>query len=92
MNGSGKGLTRRQALLGLGGALIAPSLIKPARAADASKVTIYSSVPSAYMNKLADAFNAERTGITLSIYTAATFQTVERLQAEIRANRVSIDH
>ncbi|WP_168666240.1 ABC transporter substrate-binding protein [Paraburkholderia sp. SG-MS1] len=89
---SGK-VSRREALRGIGGALLAPVLGRSANAfaADSSVVTIYSSMPSAYMTKLAEAFNAEKTGITLKIYSAATFQTVERLQAELRAGRVAAD-
>lgn len=84
------GATRRTVLAGLGGMLAAPALIGRAHA-QSSEVTIYSSMPSAYMTKLAEAFNAAGTGVKLNVYTAATFQTYERLQAEIRADRVAAD-
>ena len=90
INTKNVGTTRRVVLAGLGSVLAAPALISRARAA-ASDVTIYSSMPSAYMTKLAEAFNAAQTDVKLSVYTGATFQTYERLQAEIRANRVAAD-
>lgn len=84
------GATRRTVLAGLGGMIAAPTLVGRAHA-QSSEVTIYSSVPSAFMTKLAEAFNAAGTGVKLTVYTGATFQTYERLQAEIRANRVAAD-
>lgn len=83
-------ISRRSVLLGMGGVIAAPALVGRAQA-QASEVTIYSSVPSAYMTKLAEAFNAAQSEVKLNVYTAATFQTYERLQAELRANRVAAD-
>jgi iron(III) transport system substrate-binding protein len=76
--------------MGIGGVIAAPALIGRAQA-QAREVTIYSSVPSAYMTKLAEAFNAAQTEVKLTVYTAATFQTYERLRAELRADRVAAD-
>lgn len=83
-------VARRKVLAGIGGLLAAPALVGRAHA-QSSEVTIYSSVPSAYMTKLAEAFNSSQSEVKLTIYTAATFQTYERLQAEIRADRVAAD-
>ncbi len=83
-------VSRRTVLAGIGGLLAAPAIVSRAHA-QSSEVMIYSSVPSAYMTKLADAFNAAQSEIKLNVYTAATFQTYERLQAEIRADRVAAD-
>lgn len=82
---------RRRVLGGLAAGLAAPALLGRARAAGAGTVTLYTSIPSSFANKLAEAFNAAETGVTLAIYSAGTFQVYQRLVAELQANRLAAD-
>ena len=80
-------LSRRSVL----GALAAPALIGRARAAASGTVTLYTSVPSTFANRLAEAFNKAGTGVTLQVFSAETFQVYQRLVAELQAGRLKAD-
>ncbi len=82
----------RRAVLRAGAVLLAaPAILGRARAAASGTVTLYSSVPSTYLAKLADQFNAANKGVTLSVFSAGTFQVYQRLTAELQANRLRAD-
>ena len=73
------------------GGLAAPALLGRARAASSGRVTLYTSIPSTYANRLAEAFNARSPGVTLEVFSAETFQVFQRLTAELQANRLRAD-
>jgi len=86
------GATRRQILAGGGrAALAAPFLIGRARAADLGVVTLYSSVPSLYLSRIAERVNAAGLGVQLRILSAGTFQVYQRLRSELRTGRLRAD-
>ncbi|WP_216851209.1 ABC transporter substrate-binding protein [Acidisphaera sp. L21] len=72
------------------GLLATPAILGRARAAS-SNVTLYSSVPSTYLTKLAEQFNVANPGVTLNVFSAGTFQVYQRLTAELQANRLNAD-
>ncbi len=83
-------LPRRLLLAGLA----MPAIVGRARAAKGT-VTLYTSIPSSYANRLAEAFNAAgpavTTGVTLEVFSAETFAVFQRLTAELQANRLRAD-
>lgn len=88
---------RRNVLLGLSAAAVAgPALrINPigyAHAQGASgTVTIYSSMPSEFLDLMAQKFNSLDNGVTLQTFFAPTYQAYERVNAELAADRVNAD-
>lgn len=88
--------TRRAVLLGAG-TLAASSVfrINPigyAKAATASgTVTIYASMPSEFLDLMAEKFNALGNGITLQTFYAPTYQAYQRVNAELTAGRLNAD-
>lgn len=84
--------TRRQVLTHAAGAGLAlPFLARGARAADAGVVTVYSSVPSLYLSRIAERVNAAGLGVQLRILSAGSFQIYQRLRSELRTGRLKAD-
>lgn len=87
--------TRRGLLVGAGAAAAASALrINPigyARAQAAGTCTIYASMPSEFLDIMAQKFNSLDTGVTLQTFYAPTYQAYERVVAELRADRVNAD-
>ena len=87
--------TRRNVLLGAG-AVAASSVFKInpigyAHAQAAGTCTIYASMPSEFLDMMAQKFNSLNTGVTLQTFYAPTYQAYERVVAELRADRVNAD-
>lgn len=87
--------TRRGLLLGAGAVAAASAFrINPvgyARAQAAGTVTIYSSMPSEFLDMMAQKFNSQNNGVTLQTFFAPTYQAYERVNAELSANRLNAD-
>jgi len=88
-------LSRRAFLAGTGtlagASLLGFNIVGRAKAAVSGQVTIYSSMPSRYLTKMADAYNQLKTGVTLEPFYAPTYQAYERLRAELQASRLGAD-
>ena len=87
--------TRRGVLLGLGAAAAASAFrINPigyAHAQASGTVTIYSSMPSEFLDLMAQKFNSLNNGVTLQTFFAPTYQAYERVNAELAADRLGAD-
>lgn len=87
--------SRRGLLLGAGAAAAASAFrINPigyAHAQGAGTVTIYSSMPSEFLDLMARKFNSLNKGVTLQTFFAPTYQAYERVNAELSANRLNAD-
>lgn len=96
---TGFGVSRRKVLTGIGagGAAVAVSSafrINPigyAHAQASGTVTIYSSMPSEFLDLMAQKFNSLDKGVTLQTFFAPTYQAYERVNAELTANRLGCD-
>ncbi|MCB1546641.1 MAG: extracellular solute-binding protein [Hyphomicrobiaceae bacterium] len=67
------------------------SIIGRAQAAASGTVTMYTSMPTSYSAPVAAAFNKLGKGITVNVFYAPTYQALQRLEAELKANRVLCD-
>lgn len=87
--------SRRGVLLGMGAAGAASAFrINPvgyAHAQAAGSVTMYSSMPSEFLDLMAQKFNSLNNGVTLQTFFAPTYQAYERVNAELAANRLNGD-
>ena len=84
----------RRSLLAGAGALAGSSLVGgmgSAQAQGGKTCTIYASMPSEFLEKMASRFNALNTGVRLQTFYAPTYQAYERVVAELSANRVNAD-
>lgn len=93
---SKSGATRRSVLIGAGATAAAAATFKInpigyARAQTTGTCTIYASMPSEFLDQMAQKFNSLDTGVTLQTFYAPTYQAYERVNAELRANRVNAD-
>ena len=94
-DGKGKKYTipvpNRRGFLKASAALGLFSIGGKALAKGAGKVTLYTSMPSKYSNSVVKIFNELNTGVQVNLYFAPTYQALQRVFAEINANRLIAD-
>jgi iron(III) transport system substrate-binding protein len=67
------------------------SITGRARAQGSGKVTFYTSMPSRYSNEVVKIFNEQNTGVEVELFYAPTYQALQRVEAELRADRLIAD-
>jgi iron(III) transport system substrate-binding protein len=87
-----RNVTRRTILAGGAAAAAVPlvGIIGKAKAAT-GKVMFYTTMPTAYANKMADAFNAAHKDLNVEVFFGSGFTLYERVNAEHTAGRVVHD-
>jgi iron(III) transport system substrate-binding protein len=62
-----------------------------ALAKGSGKVTLYTSMPSKYSNAAVKVFNELKTGVNVDLFYAPTYQVLQRVEAEMSADRLIAD-
>ncbi len=89
--GSISSSTSRRSFLKSGVALGLSSICGKAATDESRRVTLYTSMPSKYSNPAVKVFNDLNTGVHVDVFYSTTYQVLQRVIAELTADRLIAD-